>query len=845
MPRTSSCPLVAAGLALPANSNRSRRLAPSPGVPEGWTISLIAKAPSILFPTAVVVAPDGTTYVGQDPMDMPGPPSKPIDSVVAIKDGKVRTFADGLHAVMGLEWSDGTLYVVHAPFLSALTDTDGDGRGDRRDDLMTGLGPANPAFSGINDHVASGMRLGMDGFLYIAVGDKGIPKGVGKDGATIRMKGGGVIRIRPDGSDLEIVSTGERNPLSVALTDRDDVFTYGNDDDSHRWPNSLTHHIVGGHYGYPYEFLTAPWRCLPLTGGQVGGSGTQAIFYNEDGLPERYRGDLFFCDWGLSTVFRYEVARAGATFKVVKREPFVTKGALGDFRPFSLAVDADRSSLILVDWAYNGWLADGPKTGRLYRLRYEGKDRVESKPAPLLARPKDSLDLRQLRSTLYAMIHPSRSVRLAAQRVMASQPDRFVRGLDGLIHGPIDEQIVPIDGQDAIRAHLLWTLDAMEIPEARASIRRAIGHESSAIRVQAARSSGIRRDKPATPALTKLLGDTDPAVRREAAIALGLIGDTSTAGPLYAALGDPDRFVAWSVRGAIRRLGAWDATAIEAALRDPKRRDDALALADESWAVPAIEALMRAFAAEADPLARARIVANLAGQYRRYPEWSGAWFGTNPLAGTFPAKSVDWEPKAMASVLEGVARGLSDPEASVRRQAIVGIASIGPEAAPHVLAALPREADPTNRAALIASLSADGVSRGRSRSSASFSPQPISRSPSGPPRSTPSVGSTTARRSTSVSPSSSTRRPRPSWSRGPCPRSAGREPCRRTTWPTSSKGSPGRSRSRPSKPSATSPSSPPTSTRGSSRASMIPTSTYDAPPSTPSPGSAWRGPCRS
>ena len=45
------------------------------------------------------------------------------------------------------------------------------------------------------------------------------------------------------------------------------IFTYGNDDDSKRWPNSLTHHIVGGHYGYPYDFLAAPDRALVIRGG--------------------------------------------------------------------------------------------------------------------------------------------------------------------------------------------------------------------------------------------------------------------------------------------------------------------------------------------------------------------------------------------------------------------------------------------------------------------------------------------------------------------------------------------------------------------------------------------------
>ena len=68
-----------------------------------------------------------------------------------------------------------------------------------------GLGPKLPGFSGINDHVASGTRLGMDGYLYISVGDKGIPKAVGRDGATIQLFGGGVVRVRPDGTGLEVV----------------------------------------------------------------------------------------------------------------------------------------------------------------------------------------------------------------------------------------------------------------------------------------------------------------------------------------------------------------------------------------------------------------------------------------------------------------------------------------------------------------------------------------------------------------------------------------------------------------------------------------------------------------
>jgi glucose/arabinose dehydrogenase len=140
----------------------------------------VVEAPEIRFPTAIVTASDGTIYLGQDPMDMPGPATTPADSVVSIKNGRVTVFAENLWAVMGLEWVDDTLYVVHAPYLSAFRDTDHNGKADQRTDLVTGLGPKVPGFNGMNDHIASGARLGIDGFLYISVGDKGIPKGVGK-----------------------------------------------------------------------------------------------------------------------------------------------------------------------------------------------------------------------------------------------------------------------------------------------------------------------------------------------------------------------------------------------------------------------------------------------------------------------------------------------------------------------------------------------------------------------------------------------------------------------------------------------------------------------------------------
>ncbi|HEY2342241.1 MAG TPA: hypothetical protein VGH90_04380, partial [Chthoniobacteraceae bacterium] len=44
--------------------------APLPSVAPGWKLELIAAAPKIRQPAALVCAPDGKVFVGEDPMDM-------------------------------------------------------------------------------------------------------------------------------------------------------------------------------------------------------------------------------------------------------------------------------------------------------------------------------------------------------------------------------------------------------------------------------------------------------------------------------------------------------------------------------------------------------------------------------------------------------------------------------------------------------------------------------------------------------------------------------------------------------------------------------------------------------
>ena len=173
--------------------------------------------------------------------------------------------------------------------------------------------------------------------------------------------------------------------------------------------------------------------------------------------------------------------------------PGPRKGTLGDFRPFSLAVGDGGNSLYLVDWGFNGFLVDGPKTGRLFRLSYCGRDCVRPAPRPT----GDSLTDR-----LSALEHPAMSVRLAAQRALAA------RGSGS--EGPLMEKLKH-QGHNVGRLHALWALDSIGSPAARRSILESLADADVDLRAQAARSVGIHRDHEAVPALTRLLGDSLPA----------------------------------------------------------------------------------------------------------------------------------------------------------------------------------------------------------------------------------------------------------------------------------------------------------------------------------------------
>src|SRR5205807_6079201 len=83
---------------------------------------------------------------------------------------RATVFARGFNSIQGLAYHDGTLYVMHAPLLTALRDTTGAGVADERRDLLTGLG-LPPEKNPSRLHCANGVVVGHDGWLYLAMVD--------------------------------------------------------------------------------------------------------------------------------------------------------------------------------------------------------------------------------------------------------------------------------------------------------------------------------------------------------------------------------------------------------------------------------------------------------------------------------------------------------------------------------------------------------------------------------------------------------------------------------------------------------------------------------------------------
>ncbi len=332
--------------------------------PPGFQVTLFAAPPEVNYPTCLACAPTGEVFIGIDQngsLDAKPDRGRVLRCLDDDGDGKMdrHTVFCKVDSPRGLFFDHKTLYVLHPPFLSAFHDDDGDGIADRHDVLVKGIG-FDLKFRGA-DHTTNGIRLGIDGWIYIAVGDYGFIKAEGKDGRTAQLRGGGIARVRPDGTGLEIYATGLRNIYDVAIDPLMNIFTRDNTNDGGGWDVRLSHIIPTGNYGYPSLFQRFNDEIVPPLADYGGGSPTGALFLDEPGYPDDLGRSLYTCEWGRSAIYRHPLKAKGASFTAEQKE-FITLP-----RPTDMDVDGS-GRLYISSWRDGGFNYGGPFVGYVIRV---------------------------------------------------------------------------------------------------------------------------------------------------------------------------------------------------------------------------------------------------------------------------------------------------------------------------------------------------------------------------------------------------------------------------------------------------------------------------------------------
>jgi glucose/arabinose dehydrogenase len=335
-------------------------------LPPGFAISVYAD--NLPNARSMTLAPDGTVFVGT--MDK--------GSVYAIVNRQAVTVASGLNVPNGVAFRDGSLYVAE------------NNRVLRYDKVLDWLKqpatrrpPLTPAV--VNDkfppdrhHGWKYLAFGPDGLLYLQVG---APCNVCERPDPYAS----IMRMKPDGSALEIFARGVRNSVGFAWhPDTKEMWFTDNGRDNlgdDVPPDELNHAPKAGlHFGFPYchggtipdPDLGSGHPCSNYTppaqtlGPHVASLGLK--FYTGSMFPAEYRKQIFIAEhgsWNRSTPIGYRISVVHLQGdRAVKYETFAEgwlQGARAWGRPVDVLMLPDGSLLVSDDQA-----------GVVYRITYRG-----------------------------------------------------------------------------------------------------------------------------------------------------------------------------------------------------------------------------------------------------------------------------------------------------------------------------------------------------------------------------------------------------------------------------------------------------------------------------------------
>jgi putative membrane-bound dehydrogenase-like protein len=592
-------------------------MAPLTALDQAFTINDFAGPPQVSWPTAISAAPNGDVYVSSDRNGSLGH-AKKMGKIILCRDtdgdGKADKFIDfvpDIDSPRGGHIVGGIYYVIHPPHLTSYRDTNGDGVADEVKELVDGLGGGIEHPRGA-DHTTNSVRMGMDGWLYIAVGDFGMFNSKGTDDKHVTLFGGGVARVRPDGSELEVFSYMTRNIVDIAISPELDLFSRDNTNDGKGWNTRFHHFSDLSDHGYPRMYQNFKKEAIFPLADFGGGSGTGALWLDEPGFPAAFTNTLFTCDWANGNLYHNPVTREFASYSV-KQEIFLKL-------PRAIDADVDGfSHLYVADWRDGGFdhSKDGKPVGRIQRLICPGE------------KPAQYVDVTKAKDAELPKLLASAS---AVQRLEASR-EIIARGKK------LADEVLTLAKDtkqtSAVRVAAIFTYKQMlgkDSTKALSALASDATVKDFVLRAMTDRKSELA----GVPAnlYTEALKDSNPRVVLQALIGLERLDDKKAASDIIAAS------TGWKDGGVSPRLLHTATTVLVhlsnietllAAAKDPATSELALAALQRLHRPDVVAGLLTQVEATKDPEHRFALLSALARlAYEEKPWDLKSWWNTRP-----------------------------------------------------------------------------------------------------------------------------------------------------------------------------------------------------------------------
>lgn len=314
---------------------------------------------------------------------------------------------------------------------------------------------------------------------------------------------GSVLRVRPDGSRLQVVAGGFRGPVGLAFDDRWNLFSNDNDHESRAdqyAPARLMHVTPHADFAWPRGWLASklPDRAdlLDLMTDSLGrGVPCDLAFYDESYFPEIYRRNLLMCRWDQMAAPRYPLHQRGASFTA--EELGFVKGA-NQARPVGITVG--RGGRVFVTSLYLGGNVVSPYCASDLVMITRADDSPEH---PFEPYDITTISAKQLWNDLSSNSGERRS--RAHQEILR-------RG--GALLAEAAGRLAKIDDHDPALFHLPWIAAASGSANAREAILKLASDSRGEVRQMAVR---ILKEFVALKAphgvFEKALADSDPRVQ--------------------------------------------------------------------------------------------------------------------------------------------------------------------------------------------------------------------------------------------------------------------------------------------------------------------------------------------